>query len=167
MDKYQIQIFGLQRSGTNFLHWTLNNNFILDEKIDYSLSNDNVKGNIKGMARYNQPQSIKHLYPTFEYSNYIIGIYKNFDNWFNSAKKSKHLVDINMAKDIHKSWLDKFDSLPNQKKILLNYEEFVNKYETKIMEISNKFNLKINNPIIFPKYEMNKGGEMTNKKFNK
>ena len=59
MDKYQIQIFGLQRSGTNFLHWTLNNNFILDEKIDYSISNSDIKGNIKGMAKYNQPQSMK------------------------------------------------------------------------------------------------------------
>lgn len=160
-----IQIFGLQRSGTNFLHWSLHNNFINIKKIDYSISEPNIIGNIEGMAKFGKPQSIKHLYPTLEYSDDIIGIYKDYDDWLESVKKSGHLLNIEKAPYVYNNWLEEFKNINEDNKLLIHYNEFVENYEKTMILISNKFNLEVKDEIIFPEYYMNKGGQMTNVKF--
>jgi len=161
----KIQVFGLQRSGTNFMEWSLINNF---KDLDYKIIpyyESEFLGNIEGMAQFNRPQSIKHLLPVMDYSDYVIGIYKDFDSWLVSVKKSGHIKNHNLSEKIHNEWLNKFNELPKKKSILINHSEMVKNYEETLLSISNKFKINLNDNIIYPENKMNKKAQQTNIKY--
>ena len=80
----KIQVFGLQCSGTNFVEWSLLNNF---EGLDYQWNLSSV-GDVKGDIYYGKPQSLKHCYPNLEQCDVALIIERNFDSWDESVKKN-------------------------------------------------------------------------------
>lgn len=161
MKKNKIQVFGLQRSGTNYMEWTLKYNF---ENIDYK--NIYIDGNIPGYIRYKERQIVKHTWPTLDYSDFCIIIYKNFNDWKKSMIKYKKedFIDIK----IYNEFIEKSKKLNKNKTLIFEHKYVVNNYIKTIDKISEKFNIKKNKNIIIPEYRVNSYGanvEMTKIKF--
>ena len=54
----KVRVFGLQGSGTNFVEWTVQNNFN-----GLELSIENVIRNVDGDVHFGKNQNLKHCYP--------------------------------------------------------------------------------------------------------
>ena len=78
----KIQVYGMQGSGTNFLEYSLRNNFI-DLEYDGTLS---AVGNVKGDERFGVQQSLKHTLPNRDNGKALI-IYRDYEEWNYSVKK--------------------------------------------------------------------------------
>ena len=77
-----IQVFGLPRSGTNFLEWSIVNYI---DNIDYE--NKYQACDVMGLKKYGKRISLKHSLPTHNHSKYVIVIYKDFEKWSKSYKR--------------------------------------------------------------------------------
>lgn len=82
--KNKIQVFGLQCSGTNFVEWSLLNNF---EGLDYQWNLSSI-GDVKGDMFYGTQQSLKHCYPNNYQSDVSLIIERDFESWNTSVKKN-------------------------------------------------------------------------------
>lgn len=156
-----IEVFGLQRSGTNFLQWTLKNNFKNLNYINYTEHTSGVLGDIQGMAKYQQPQSIKHLTPTLDYSQFIIGIYKPLPKWVESSFRTNHLRDISKAELIHTNWLNDFKALDPNRTILFEHSYITQNYNECLSLIAEKFNVELIEKIIQPSYRFDRENRQT------
>lgn len=161
----KVQIFGLQRSGTNFIEWTLNNNFIDANYKRFTEHHKIVKGNYQGLARFNQYQSIKHTRPTLKFSDYIIAIYKPLDQWLESIIKSNHCLDIELSKKSYNIWHQDLVNIPKEKKIVYSHKQFYDRYDIILNEIASKFEITLNNNITYPKYRLDKNCKLTNQEY--
>jgi hypothetical protein len=144
MDKNKIQVFGLPRSGTNFIEYTIQNNF---EGIEYHKLFD--KPNVVGdNMNKKQRQSVKHLYPTLSYSDYVIIIYKDYVDWVKSIKKVGW--DLDISYDEYLRYLFIGYSLPEERRIIINHRWAVENYEQMLNDISDKFGLDIKKDWVQP-----------------
>jgi hypothetical protein len=138
--KNKIQVFGLPRSGTNFVEWTLRNNFV---GIDYNVID--VINNVPGS--FPHTTLLKHNYPTLQYSHYGILIYKPFFEWQHSLKKNGWSFGITQYG--YQKYIEAGKSLGN-KFLVVEWDWCVKNYNTFLLKIKNRFNvILIDNPI-FP-----------------
>ena len=80
--KNDIQVYGLPRSGTNLLEWSIVNYF---EGVVYK--NKYKVCDVEGLVKYGENIAAKHSYPSFEFSDKVVVIYKEFHKWEKSYKK--------------------------------------------------------------------------------
>lgn len=151
MLKNLVQPFGLPKSGTNFLEWSLVHNF---KGLDYM--NLYTKGNIPQFLKHRKRQSVKHCFPCLDYSDKAIIIVKEFDNWVESMTGEgwgKYA-----SKQIYDTYLQRGYDLPINKRVVLKYEHFNKYYNNALNHIAGRLNLELSYPIIKPKYKLNKEG---------
>lgn len=80
--KNTIQVFGLPRSGTNFLEWSIIEYF---DGIKYV--NIYEICDVSGLNIFGNNAAVKHSLPKLKYSDHIVVIYKDFEKWSKSYKK--------------------------------------------------------------------------------
>jgi hypothetical protein len=130
----KIQVYGMQRSGTNFLEWTLRNNFVGLE-YDSSLS---AIGNVKGDERFGIQQSLKHTLPNLDNGKALI-IYRDYDEWNYSVKK-KFPNCIYSVEDWTYYYETPFREKWNQDDyIIVNHRWCVENYYTLLIAIGGRF----------------------------
>jgi len=158
--KNTIQIFGLPRSGTNFLEWSIIEYF---DNIKYE--NKYKICDVEGLNRYNHIIALKHSFPTLDHSDYIIVIYKDFEKWSKSYKKwSKQ----EPKKEIWENYLNTANKIDNKRCLIISHEELVYNYEEIIKKISKKFNLSLKDKLIIkPDGYFNRGGSESKPDKNK
>lgn len=160
-----IQVYGLQRSGTNFLEWTLLNNFTDVNYKRYTEYDKVVKSPYKGLAKYNEYQSIKHTTPCLDFSANIVAIYKPVNEWIDSIQKSGHCVNINLAIESYEQWHRDLKKVPNLNKVSYSHKEFIEYYFDILHVIQDKFRVTLNENLIQPKKRFNKELQLTNQIF--
>ena len=163
----KIQVFGLHRSGTNFLEWSLNNNFKGINYKRYTEYDKLIKGNYKGLTRFNDFISLKHTKPTLDYCDYIIATYKPLDEWISSVNRSRHLKNKKECIESYNKWLEDIDKIPSNKIILKTNKEWITNYKDLLEEISTKFDVILNDTIKIPEFRFGTNMDLTNKPFKR
>ena len=160
MDRNLIQVFGLPRSGTNFMEWTLNNNFT-----DVNYVNIYTKCDTQGLREFGKICALKHSYPNFNYSNYVLVIYKTYDEWVKSTKKDGR---GSASQEIYDEYLKIANTLPKDKCLLVSFKDAYNNYESLVNIIGELINVKPKEIITKPTGRLTRGGAgagETNEKF--
>lgn len=135
----KIQVFGLPRSGTNWLEWTLRNNFV---DADYNITPEFIN-DVEGSAPY--WTDLKHCYPTLKHSDYALVIFKEYDEWLESIKRKGWV--LNVSQKTHQKYIDKGIKLGEDKVIVVEHKWAVKNYFQMLSEISDKFGVKlVDNP---------------------
>lgn len=101
-----VQVYGMQRSGTNFLEWTLRYNF---PDLNYDGSPWEV-GEVPGDERYGMKQSLKHCLPRRDRGKALI-IERDFEEWnksikdnFPKCKYTKEIYDFYYDTPFRENW---------------------------------------------------------------
>lgn len=159
-----VQVYGLPRSGTNLMEWSLTNLF---KNIGYI--NLYKKCDVKGLKGYNKNISLKHSYPTLDFSDKCIIVIKDLDEWKKSYLKWSKLESVEDS--IYHDYIKIAKSLNSKNSIIINHKDLVNNFEKTIKLISKKLNIKLSHtPIVRPINYLDKGGSeskpMKNRKFD-
>jgi len=150
-----VQVFGLPRSGTNFIEWTLNNNF-------YGINYINLyqKCNTKGLSEYRKHVALKHSYPTLDYSDYAIVIFKEYKNWVDSIKRGSSRGKSRGSAPLktYDEYLKRAQSLDQGRTLIVQFTQSYNNYGYLITQISDL--VKIAPVVDFkqPQHRLNRGG---------
>lgn len=163
MGRNIIQVFGLPRSGTNFMEWTLNNNFSSVNYINIYVN----KCDTKGLKEYGKWNALKHSYPNLNYSDYALVIYKSFDEWVKSMKKDRSRRG-KPSEETYNEYLRIANELPKDKCIIVSFDYAYTNYEDLVKQIGTLIQIEPNEKIIQPSGRLNRGGagaEETNEKF--
>lgn len=153
-EKNLVQVYGLPRSGTNFMEWTLKNNFSgIDYKNLYSTTGL-ISKPIKS-GKY----SLKHTYPNLIHSKFAIVIYKEYNEWCKSFKKA--YPDNHPDKKIYDTFLRKARELPREKVIVIEFRNAYRNYEEFIYRLSKMIGIEPNKKIKKPKNKLDRGGANT------
>ena len=152
-----IGVFGLPRSGTNYMEWTLKNNFIdvIVPHIDFK-TND-VEPYIPKIIH------TKHCYPTLDAIDGCIVIYKEFEEWKHSLERFKKNMFFPYTFNSWESYLNTANRLDKEKCIIVEHSWCVNNYERLLSDISSKFGVKIVDNLTIPTKIIDMGGNVTNK----
>lgn len=160
MSYNKIQVYGLRRSGTNFIESIVLNNF------DNNYNTVIVKQNIdKKHLKYGCKVSLKHTLPTFKYSEFIILVYKPYEEWKKSMEKIYKKQSFYI---VWEKFHEKINDIYNDKVIVVDWYEAATNQKEFINHISEKFKLDVDQIIFPPKKKMDrsKGDRVTNKNFN-
>lgn len=154
-----IQIFGLQGSGTNFLEWTIMNNF---EGLIYEPGKKEVR-NVKGDVWFGKRQNLKHCYPILDNIDLALIIKRPFDEWINSDKiknslYNREIYDYYYDTPFRENWSD-------DKFIILDHHWCVRNYYSMLELISNKSGASIRKDWNQPEFRFNTGRKMLNTKY--
>ena len=164
--KNSVQVYGLPKSGTNFLEWTLMEYFK-----NFNYNNFYKNCDVKGLNKYNLNIAVKHSYPSFEFSDKIIVIYREYDKWNKSYSNWSSGVSGTREGGSIKLWknyLNKSRELEGSNCIIISHHELYTNYKDSINLFSKKLNLELNNKkIILPKNHLTKGGGNTKQQSNK
>jgi len=134
----KIQVYGMQRSGTNFLEWSLKNNFV---DLEYDGTTSSI-GNVKGDERWGIPQSLKHTLPNLDNGKALI-IQRDYEEW-NQSVKSKFPSCHYTLKDYTYYYNTPFrENWHQDDYILVNHRWCVKNYYTLLIGISGRFGCKI------------------------
>lgn len=154
-----IQIYGLPRSGTNFLEWSIQTYF----NTDYT----NVRQvcDVKGLPEYGIEVALKHSYPSLLHSDYCIVIYKELHKWKDSVQRRGvargYKITNEVCETVYHNYLRVANSLDKSKSIVVKHEDACREYESLIKTVSNKFNIPIRDDVDTiqrPTGYMNKAG---------
>lgn len=149
--KNTIQVYGLPRSGTNFLEWSLVQYF---ENITYK--NHYKMCDVEGITQYKKNVAVKHSFPSFEYSDKIIVIYKDFEKWSKSYEKYTGKLP---SKIVWENYMNKSKKLDSDNTLIISHSELYSHYEDNLHFIEKKFSLRLKDiEIVKPKNYMNKLG---------
>ena len=148
MSLKQIDVFGLPRSGTNFLQWSLRNNFE-DVELD---GNEIVINDVQPPI----PKLIhkKHTLPKLESDGCIV-IYKEFIEWTESLERFKKNMWFPYNLSTWEKYLDTARELPKDKTLIVEHSWCVENYEELLSIISNKFGVKLKEDWEKPIYRFN------------
>lgn len=135
----KIQVFGLPRSGTNWIEWILKNNFVnLKYNMMHEVIND-VEGSFPYWTEY------KHNYPNLDYCSNAIVIWKPYEEWLESIKRQGWVFQV--TKETHQKYIDRGFEL-GDKGLVIEHGWAMNNYDELLNTISSKFDVKlIDNPI--------------------
>ena len=133
----RIGVFGLPRSGTNYMEWTLQNNFVEIElpKVEFELND--VQPYIPKVIHR------KHTYPSLKELDGCVVIYKSFIDWIESLERFKKTMWFPYNLTSWEYYLDKARELPKEKTLIVEHRWCVNNYETLVSNISDKFGVKL------------------------
>ena len=151
----KIQVFGLPRSGTNFIEWTLRNNFGMDVSPMHEIQND-VEGSFPYWTDF------KHGYPTLSHSQFAVVIWKDYDEWKESIKRQGWVYQV--SKETHQKYIDKGIEL-GENCIVVNHRWAVENYNELLNTISSKFGVKLVDNPIQPNKRIDMIGQLTNEDY--
>lgn len=132
-----IQVFGLHRSGTNFIEWTLKNNF---EGLEYD-GRAEWYSTVPGDEQYGGTQSLKHTWPSLVFSDYAIVVRREYESWRRSVRNK--FFYCKFTKDTYNYYYDIARNLDSDKTIFVEFEWVVENYEEFLFMIENKFGFKV------------------------
>lgn len=123
----KIEVFGMQRSGTNFIQWSLKNNI---NNLEY---NDVTSiGDVKGDMFYGKPQSLKHCKPTLDERRVALIVKRNYEDWqysiskaFPKCKYTKADYDWYYDTPEREDWFTPFYINVSYEDAVQNYKEFL------------------------------------------
>lgn len=142
-------IYGLQRSGTNVLQKFLETNFnisFLNQQYDrqipshkhFRIYNDkdiipetDIENQYQNKYKIQSLQELDECLGDFEQTNRYIIVYKNIFSWLPSIEKWANLckwkthLKMQFVKD-YLHFLEKWNSLKNERVFFINYDEFLN-----------------------------------------
>ena len=150
--KNTIQVFGLPRSGTNFIEWSIQQYL---QGIFYE--NKYQPCNVPWLCEYGKNVALKHSFPNLNHSEYAIIIYKNFASW----KKNYNIRcrRNTITQEEFNSYIDISFTLPFDKVITINHEYACMNYQEVIRNISDFFNIPLkSNKIVQPNGYMDRAG---------
>jgi len=147
-----IQVYGLPRSGTNFMEWTLRNNFY---NVDYH--NIDAINEVKGSGPHLTLK--KHNYPILDTSEGIIVIYKEFDEWRKSLKRGG--MNLLIDREAHQNYIDRAKEFDSSKVLIVEHEWCLNHYYKLLERISIKFGLELKHDWEQPLKRMSTDGGVT------
>lgn len=156
-EKNIVQVYGIPRSGTNFVEWSLVNNFV-------NLEYKNIYG--KKSEPFNFSIT-KHHYPSLEHSKFAIVIYKEFKA---SQESYKRWCGKTLNRKIYDEYLSRARALDPRKTIIFEHSWLVDNYQEGLKQISDKFGLKLKDKTTQPFNRMDKGGasaKQTNRKYQR
>jgi hypothetical protein len=141
-----IGVFGLPRSGTNFMEWSLNNNFKDIEVPKRDFKRNDVEPFI--------PKAIhtKHCYPNLDGIDGCVVIYKKFDEWVESLNRFKKTMWFPYQLSSWESYIYKANLLPKDKCLILEHSSVVLNYEETMLNICSKFGCELKEDWKFPIY---------------
>jgi hypothetical protein len=149
-----IQVFGLHRSGTNFIEWSLKNNF---EGLEYD-GRSEWYANVPGDEQYGGTQSLKHTLPTLVFSDYAIVVRREFKSWNRSVRNK--FPHCNFTKETYDYYYHIGSTLNSEKCIFIDYEWVCDNYKQFLDMIEEKFGYKIKENWFQPKKRLaTDGGE--------
>jgi hypothetical protein len=141
--KNKIQIYGLKKSGTNFLEFSLVKNFPEVGYFNAYLSNSR--------------RALKHNRPDMDQADQgIIYIYKDYEKWVPSVKREYSSQTLDQWQD----FLDLVKTFDESKCLILNHGWCVDNFEDMLKLISDKFNLTMPEKPIKPTKRLDKGGSV-------
>lgn len=162
MVKSDIQIWGLPRTGTNYLEYLIINN------VNCTYINSHKK--LSDYFKYNSKVALKHTKPSNTHSKYHIILLKTSGNFIKSFTKWKK-CSVNEAIITYKKAICDYIKFYNENKdqcVIVFHEDLINNEKLFISKIIHKFNLRQRSKdIISIDKRMDKsGGEgYTNKKY--
>lgn len=113
-----IQVWGLHRSGTNYVEYLIRNN----------IKNNNYTRRVAYNEFTGQMDSLKHCYPQIDAAKYHICIFKPLEQWYASHERynQKKLTNPIQA---YMQWEKVFTDFSNQNNnvALINYNNFIGK----------------------------------------
>lgn len=151
-EKNIVQVYGIPRSGTNFVEWSLVNNFV-------NLEYKNIYIDLPANKLLFKTNIVKHQYPSFDYSDYVVVIYKKFENSQKSYSKWSGRREP-LSRELYDEYLLKARTLSPRKTIIFEHSWLVDNYQKGMEQISNKFDLKLKDQITQPLNRMNKAGAL-------
>jgi hypothetical protein len=167
----KIQVFGMQRSGTNFIEWSLKNNI---EGLEYDGSVSAI-GNVKGDMFYGKEQSLKHCKPELDERRVALIVKRNFDDWDKSVRNrfkqcgyTKETYDWYYDTPEREDWFTPFYINLSYEDTVVNYEKFLNHIAHRLRWFFNDDSYKVKENWVQPtKRTTNDGGKtLTNIDFN-
>jgi len=166
-----VQVIGMYKSGTNFVEWSLNNNF---EDIDYrDISRRMRRTRICPVTRESLPEpkigewgqliAIKHLFPGLDITwNNTIAIYREFDVWANSMKeyteKDDTVFNIPLQEGWDNWWKGINEQLDPERTIVVEHSWAVKNYSDFMNLIVDKFGYTLKKDFRAPSFRLDKGG---------
>lgn len=113
-----IQVWGLWRSGTNFVEYLVRNN-IKNNNYEYREGYNEFTG---------KTDALKHCYPDNSVATYHIGIFKQLGDWISSYERYD-MKKTNKPMDAWIQWQNEYikfnDKNPNSR--MIPYESFIGK----------------------------------------
>lgn len=160
----KIQAYGLPRSGTNFIEWSLVNNFEdLEYKNVYNFCEIKEYPK-KALIPHTNKIAEKHNYPKLERCDFAIVIFKKW-NLFSDSYCT--WAGSRLPKQIYDIFLEKARSLDPNRSLIFEHSWLCNNYKTGMQMISDKFGVCLNDEIIQPINRLNKQGATTKQEKNK
>ena len=167
----KIQVFGLPRSGTNFIEWSLLNNF---DNVVYN--NYNVRYSVSGEIRdyykkigVNGRILTKHCMPDQSLSYKRIIVYKEYIPWILSMEKYRpDMFNSRQYRNAYEVFAEYTNNLPHENTLIFEHSTVVNNYNSAMKEIAKEFNIVLKEYIEQPIYRLDKGGaksKQTGRKF--
>jgi len=113
-----IQVWGLHRSGTNYIEYLIRNN----------IKNNNYEQRQAYNKFTGKTDSLKHCYPDINVAKYHICIFKPLNQWLISHEKYQ-LKKIDNPVQTYIEWESVFKQFSNQNPnvVLIDYNEFIGK----------------------------------------
>jgi hypothetical protein len=145
----KLGVFGLPRSGTNFMEWTLRTNFIDLEVEERDFILNDVPPHIPKVIHK------KHTYPKLDGLHGCIVIYKPFLDWVESLERFKKTMWFPYTLSSWESYMDKARELPKDKTLIVEHKWCVDNYETLLSNISSHFGVKLKEGWDIPLYRFN------------
>ena len=141
----KIQVYGLPRSGTNFIEWSLMNNF---KDLIYYLGNTYT--DVEGLFFYKQEivTSVKHCYPSLDKCEFALVICKDFENWKSSMDKLGW--SRGNEQEVYDEYLKRAEELDPERTIILNHKWCTQNYVECLNLISEKTNTPLKEEIKIP-----------------
>lgn len=150
-----LQIYGLPRSGTNFIEWTIKNNYI---GIKHEQTNAPIDIHELSVCKNRTITSAKHTLPNLKIAPYALAIYKDFEEWVKSLQKVRMITGEEEI--AYQKFMDAARSLDPDKCFILNHKWCVQNYEECLEKMAKFFNIELKKDIIIPKNRFGMNGEM-------
>ena len=124
----KIEVFGMQKSGTNFIQWSLKNNI-------NNLTYEDVSsiGEVEGDMFFGKTQSLKHCKPTLDERRVALIVKRNFEDWDASVKNkfpqcryTKEIYDWYYNTPEREDWFTPYYINVSYEDAVQNYEQFLN-----------------------------------------
>lgn len=114
-----MQVWGLHRSGSNFIEYLIRNN----------VKNNNYDRREVWSQFHGKRDALKHTKPDISYAEYHICIYKSIDQWLESHDRYNMKKLLNPRDDYWK-WINLVTEFKEQypdRVALVNYNDFIGK----------------------------------------
>lgn len=150
-----LQVYGLPRSGTNFIEWSIKTNFI---GVKYGQMNVPIDIPELRVCKNRTITSAKHTLPNLKLAPYALVIHKDFDEWVKSLERNRMITGEEEI--AYQKFMDAANSLDPTKCLIFNHKWCVKNYEECLKKIAEFFKIELKKDFITPKNRFGMNGKM-------